>query len=129
MGHAVDRVLRSEQVRRAHLRAFDQVIAEMLVEPRPPYRRHAVARLKQRAHPLARPAAYKAEMPAVTARQKFDDGGGFAMPPYAQYDAFVGPFHGASLQDSAEGRSANRCHSGAQARRANPEISRFRVQC
>jgi hypothetical protein len=33
-------------------------------------------------------------MAAMTARQQFDDGGGFAMPPYPEHDAFVRPFHG-----------------------------------
>src|SRR5579872_7470896 len=94
MSHAVNGVLEREQVRRTQLRAFDQVIAEMLVEPRPPSRRNAVAWLEQRTHALARPTAYKAEMTAVATRQQFDDGGGFAVPPYSQYDPFVGPFHG-----------------------------------
>jgi hypothetical protein len=79
----------------------------MLIEPRPPSRRHAIARLEQRAHALARPAAYKTEVTAVTTRQQFDDGGGFAVPPHSQYDTFVGPFHGASLQDSGKRRSVS----------------------
>src|SRR5437762_8935855 len=41
----------------------------------------------------------------MAARQQLDNGGGFAMPPHPQHDAFVGPFHGASLQDSADERS------------------------
>ena len=41
----------------------------------------------------------------MAARQQFDNGAGFAMPPHPQYDAFVSPFHEASLQDSGEGRS------------------------
>jgi hypothetical protein len=61
-------------------------------------------------------------MAAMAARQEFDDGGGFAMPPHSQHDAFVGPFHGRSLQDSAEGRSylAQR-HSG-MVRRTRPHM-------
>src|SRR5690242_18853857 len=66
----------------------------MLVEPRPPYRAHAVAGLQQRPHPRTGPAAHQAKMPAVLAGQQFGNGGGFAMPPHAQHDAFVGPFHG-----------------------------------
>jgi len=29
----------------------------------------------------------------MAARQEFDNGAGFAMPPHPQHDAFVGPFH------------------------------------
>src|SRR5215212_1769364 len=36
-------------------------------------------------------------MATVTARQKFDDGATFAMPPYPQHDAFVSPLHGRNL--------------------------------
>ena len=94
MGHAEHGMGRSQQRRRAQPRAFELVIAEVLVEPRPPHRRDAVARLQQRAHALAGAAAHEAEMAAVLARKQFDDGGGFAMPPHAQDDAVVGPFHG-----------------------------------
>ncbi len=105
MGDAIGRVRRRQQGGRAQARALNGVISEMLVEPRPPHRGDAVARLQQRPHPLARTAAHQAEMTAMLARQQLDDGGGFAMPPHAQHDAFVGPFHGGSLQEFAEGRS------------------------
>src|SRR5262249_38986274 len=67
-----------------------------------PHRAHAIAGLQQRPHPRTGPAADQAKVPAVLTRQKLGNGGGFAMPPHAQHDAFVGPFHGGSLQDSAE---------------------------
>jgi len=79
---------------RAQPRALDRIIAEMLVEPRPPHRPHAVAGLQHRPHPLARAAADEAEMAAMAARQELDDGRGFAMPPHPEHDAFVRPFHG-----------------------------------
>jgi hypothetical protein len=41
----------------------------------------------------------------MAARQELDNGGGFAMPPHPQHDAFVGPFHGLSLQDFDARRS------------------------
>ena len=63
-------------------------------EPGAPYRGNAVAGLQHGPHPLAGAPAHEAQMPAMAARQEFDDGGGFAMPPYPQHDAFVGPFHG-----------------------------------
>src|SRR6266508_1002649 len=51
-------------------------------------------------------------MTAMLARQQFDDGGSFAMPPHAQHDAFVGPFHGGSLQEFGACREgkAQRAH-------------------
>ena len=49
---------------------------------------------------VAGSAAHKTEMPAVAARQQFDDGAGFAMPPHAEHNAFVGPLHDETLQDS-----------------------------
>jgi hypothetical protein len=39
-------------------------------------------------------------MAAMRAGQKLDNGRGFAMPPHAQDDAVVDPFHDESLQDS-----------------------------
>ena len=52
-----------------------------------------VARLQDRPHPRAGAAAHQAEMTAVVARQQFGDGAGFAMPPDAQHDAVIDPFH------------------------------------
>ncbi|KAH2813986.1 hypothetical protein KXV85_004903, partial [Aspergillus fumigatus] len=98
MRHAVDRMRGCQQRAGARLRDLDRVGAEMLVEPRPPHRAHRIAGLQQRPHPRARAAAHEAKMPAVLARQELGDGGGFAMPPHAQHDAFVGPFHGESVQ-------------------------------
>jgi hypothetical protein len=60
MGDAIGRVRRRQQGGRAQARALDGVIAEMLVEPRPPHRGDAVAGLQQRPHPLARAAAHQA---------------------------------------------------------------------
>jgi hypothetical protein len=33
----------------------------------------------------------------MAARQEFDDGGGFAMPPNPEHDAFVSPFHRSNI--------------------------------
>ena len=113
MGHAIDRMRGRQQRCRAQPRAFDRVGAEMLVEPGSPNRSDAVAGLQQRPHPRGSAAAHQAEMPAMLARQQFDDGGRFAMPPHAQHNAFVGPFHGGSLQDFVdEGSGLHSRHSG-----------------
>ena len=74
MGHAIDRVRGCEQVRRAQPGTFDDIRAEMLVEPRPPHRAHAVSRLQQGPHPRAGAAAHQAQMTAMPTRQEFDDG-------------------------------------------------------
>jgi hypothetical protein len=72
----------------------------MLIEPRPPHRRDAIAGLQQRPHPFAGAAPDQAQVTAMAARQQLDDGGRFAMPPHAQNDAFVSPFHRLRLPDS-----------------------------
>src|SRR5579872_3370422 len=105
MRDAIDRMRGDKQIRRAQSRAFDQVIAEVLVEPRAPHRGNAVAGLQQRPHPFSRAATYQAEVTAMAARQELDDGGRLAMPPDPKHDALVSPFHAASLADSGEGRS------------------------
>ena len=104
MRHAIDRVRGRQQARRAQPRAFNRIGAEVLVEPRPPHRAHAVSGLQDGPHPRSGPTPHQPEMPAVTARQEFDDGGGFAMPPHPQHNAIVGPFHGGRLQDSVKTR-------------------------
>ena len=74
-------------------------------------RQDAAAGLQQRPHPRAGPAAHQAQMPAVRARQKLDDGGGFAMPAHAQHDAFVGPFHAVGIAPfAAWGADASAAH-------------------
>jgi hypothetical protein len=53
----------------------------------------------------------------MTARQEFDDDGRFAVPPHPQHNAFIGPFHGGSLQDSDvfAGRISRKAHSAGLA--------------
>ena len=46
MRHAIDRVRGRQQRAGAQLRALDGVGPEMLIEPRPPHRAHAVAGLQ-----------------------------------------------------------------------------------
>ena len=65
-------------------------------------------------------------MTAMTARQQFDNGAGLAMPPHPQYDAFIRPFHGRSLQDSAEGRSRLRSVIPGRATWREPGIPEIR---
>src|SRR6266850_6954897 len=130
MRHAIDRVRRGQHRGGAQPDALDRIIAEMLVEPRPPYRAHAIAGLQQGPHPRTGSAAHQTEVTAVAARQQFDNGAGFAVPPHPQYDAFVRPFHGRSLQDSVEGRSypTSSFRGDAQHRTRNLEIPGSRLR-
>ena len=68
MRHAIDGVRGGETGCRAQIDALDRVVAEMLVEPRPPGRAHAVARLQHRPQARAGAAAHQAEMAAVPSR-------------------------------------------------------------
>jgi hypothetical protein len=74
VGNAIHRMRRRQHGGRAQPGALDRVIAEMLVEPRPPHRAHAVAGLQHGPHPLAGAAAHQPEMPAMAARQELDNG-------------------------------------------------------
>src|ERR1700754_4891651 len=68
-------------------------------------------------------------MTAMAARQKLDDGGGFAMPPHSQHDAFVGPFHGADGTGLRRRTQPSHVRHSGMVRRAGPGLSRFRVRC
>ncbi len=97
MRHAVDRMGRREISRRAEIKRLDGVMAEMLVEPRPPGRAQRIARLQHAAQPRAGAAAHQAEMPAVLARHQFENDARLAMALDAEHDAFIGPLHGLYL--------------------------------
>ena len=78
----------------AQIRSFDRVVAEMLVEPRPPGGGDPscpAAASARRREPAA--AAHQAEMAAVLARHQFENGARLAVALDAEHDAFVGPFH------------------------------------
>ncbi len=94
MGDAINGVRGGQHGRGAQPDTVELIVAEVLVEARAPHRADRIARLQRRAHPRSAAAAHHAEMTAVRARQQFDDGVGLAMPPHAQYDAFIDPFHG-----------------------------------
>ena len=65
----------------------------MLVEPRPPGRRHAVAGLQDRLQARAEPAAHQPEMAAMLACHQLEDAAGLPVPLDADHDAFIGPLH------------------------------------
>src|SRR5208282_1065420 len=94
MRHAVDRMRRREESRRAQIGPLDRVMAEMLIEPRPPGRAQRVARLQHAAQARAGAAAHQAEMAAVPARHQFDNDARLAVALGAEHDGFIGPLHG-----------------------------------
>src|SRR5664280_3114237 len=93
MADAIDRVRRREEVRRAQARALHRIIAEMLVEPRPPGRAHGIADLQYRFHARAETAAHQPEMAAMRARHQLEDAAGLPVALDAEHDAFIGPLH------------------------------------
>ena len=120
MGDAIDHMRRRKLRGAMQAQRLDRVIAEMLVEPRPPDHPQGVAGLQHRAQPRAAAAANQAEMAAVIARHHLDDGVGLAVAPRAQHDAVIGPFHGASL-------SPRRCESSTPLQRERPRIFPLRL--
>ena len=49
--------------------------------------------MAHRLHALGAPAAHHAQMPPMVARHHLDDGGALAVPPDADDEALVAPFH------------------------------------
>ena len=94
MRDAIDCVRRREETSRAQVEAFHSVVAEMLVEPRPPGGAHGIARLQNRLEPRTEAAAHKTEMAAMLARHQLEDGIRLPVPFDAQHDAFIDPLHG-----------------------------------
>src|SRR5258708_39576803 len=97
MGHPVHRVRRREIACGTKIEALDGIVAEMLVEPRPPCRAQRIARLQHAAQPRADAAAHQAEMAAALVRHQFENDARLAMPLDAEHDAVVGPLHGSYL--------------------------------
>src|SRR4029077_5353315 len=97
MGHAMDRMGRGEKAGSAQVDALDGIIAEMLVEPRPPGGAQRIARLQHAAQPGADAAAHQAEMPAARLRHQFENDARLAMALDAEHDAFIDPLHGSYL--------------------------------
>src|SRR5258708_39648553 len=73
------------------------MVAEMLVEPRPPCRAQRIARLQHAAQPRADAAAHQAEMAAALVRHQFENDARLAVALDAEHDAVVGPLHGSYL--------------------------------
>jgi len=92
--------------------------SEVLVEPGPPHRAHAVAGLQHRPHPFARAARHQAKVTAVSARQEPTMAEEFAMRR-PQHDAVSVHSMGESLQDSQA------CRVG-KAQRATELINKHR---
>src|SRR5262245_16451234 len=94
MAAAIACVKRREEMRRAQGEAFHRIVAEMLVEPRPPAGAHRLARLQHRLEARAETTAHEPEMTAVFARHQLEDGIRLPVTLDAEHDAFIGPLHG-----------------------------------
>ena len=93
MGYAVHGMGGGEKSRRAQIDPFDRVIAEMIVEPRPPGGAQRVARLQDTAQAGACAAAHQPEMAPVLLRHQFENDAGLAVALDAEHDAFIDPLH------------------------------------
>ncbi len=93
MRDAIDGVRRREETCRAQGKAFNGVVTEMLVEPRPPCRAHGVARLQDRLEPRTEAAAHETEVAAMLARHQLEDAIRLPVTLDAQNDAVIGPLH------------------------------------
>ena len=98
----------------AQVRPLDRVVAEMVVEPRPPGGAQRISRLQHPAQPRAGAAANEPEMAAALMRHQFENDAGLAVALDAEHDAFVGPLHGryvASFRGRAKRGARQRRHS------------------
>src|SRR5581483_3023914 len=92
----------------AQIETFDRIIAEMLVEPRPPGRAQQIAGLQHAAQPRAGAAAHQTEVPAALQRHQLENDAGLAVPFDAEHDAVVGPLHGRYVARLPEGFQSHR---------------------
>src|SRR5205807_9367014 len=89
----IERVRGVEKPRRGEIEPFHHVVAQMLVEPRPPGDADAIARLQHRTQPGAGGAAHQTEMSAMLARHHLEHGARLAVALDAEHDGFVDPLH------------------------------------
>ena len=111
MGDAMHGMRGVEERGGAQIDPLDRIIAEMVVEPRPPGRAQRIAGLQDAAQPGAGAAAHQPEMAAALLRHQFENDARLAKPPHAEHDAFIGPLHGmyvvplSSFRDGPQGRA------------------------
>src|SRR6266446_689782 len=87
--------VRHRQVRCCtQIEPLDDIIAEMLVKPRPPHGAHQVASLQRRLVAGAGAAAHKTEMTPMFPRHQLNNGTRLAMAAGAEHDTDIGPLHG-----------------------------------
>jgi len=91
--HSIGCVRRDHQLGSAQFQAFDDEMAEMLVEPRAPGQAHVIARLQDRPHARTGPSPHQPEMAPMLTRHDLENGVRLAVTAHAQHDAFVGPVH------------------------------------
>src|SRR5262245_45977162 len=96
MREAIDRVRGRKEIRSTQGQPFDSVVAEMLIEPRPPCGAHGVTGLQHRLEPRSKTATNKTEMAAMLARHQLENGIRLPVTLGAEHDPFIGPLHGIS---------------------------------
>src|SRR5665213_4190242 len=94
---------------RAQIRRLDGVESQMLVEPRPPGQRSAIAGLQHRLHAPAPATLDETQMAPVRRRHGLENDTRLAMFSDADDEAFVMPFHAAtrSCKKMAAGRRSS----------------------
>src|SRR6185437_5279095 len=102
-----------EEARSPQMETLNRVIAEVIVEPRPPGGAQRVSRLQNPAQAGTRAAAHEPEMAAALLRHQFENDAGFAVALDAEHSAFVGPLYrgyvcaSPSFRDGPKGRARN----------------------
>src|SRR6516165_10679669 len=106
MGDAVHRMRGGEKACGTQMDALHCVVAEVVVEPRPPSGAQRVPRLQDPAQAGTCAATHQPEMAPALLRHQFENDAGFAIAFDAEHDAFIDPLHGGYVYTT-------RCHSGA----------------
>ena len=93
MGHAVHGVGRRQKARGSQMRTIDRIIAEVIVEPRPPGRAQRIPWLQNTPHSGACATAHQPQMAPAFLRHQFNNDTGLAVALNAEHNGFIGPLH------------------------------------
>src|SRR5258708_39877472 len=93
MTDTVNCMWRRKETRRPQMQALNGIVAEMLIESRPPGCTHAIAQLQNRFKPRAEAASYKTKMAPMLSRHQFEDSVRFPVTLNSDHNAFIGPLH------------------------------------
>src|SRR5262245_50969146 len=126
----IDCVSHGKEIRGPQRKPFHRVVAEMLVQPRPPGGIQCIPRLQHRLEPRPKAAAHQAKVAAVLARHQLEDRIRLAMALDAEDDSFIGPLHDSSPESlvfstlvARGGVTRATRHSGARATASEPGMT------